>query len=200
MKSQFQREKKLRKSLRKIDSKFQKGGNIKYLLIDNDDRSNVFETDGNSVLLFNDGTTSTFNETYELVKKTKLASKCYFIAKTNIWYQFIYQDDIVYQYSCDGVFIRHIEQVQQLSDEQIRTLIKVDVHAGPPSTEFHPNPKYDKWENDLLRELENGNTSVYHIKSVIYNYEKLDEPPYLGGRWLSGFLNSFYPFAIRYCQ
>jgi len=175
--------------------------NRKYLLIDNDDaKSNVFEIDGNSVLYFNDRTNATFYETYELVKKYKLASKCYFITQTHLWYQFIYKEGIVYQYSCDGVFIRRIEQVQRLSDEQVRTFIKVDVHAGTPSTDLQPNPIYDKWENDLFTELENGNTTVDNIKRIIYNTENLPNPPYLGGRWLSGYLKGFakkYPQYIE---
>ena len=55
----------------------------------------------------------------------------------------------------------------------------------------------EKW---LVRELENVNTSVYHIKSEIYNYEKLDEPQYLGGRWLSGFLNNFTNKYPKYAE
>jgi hypothetical protein len=172
----------------------------KYLLIDNDNTSDVFERDGNSLLYFNDRTNATFYETYELVKKYKLASKCYFITQTHLWYQFIYKEGIVYQYSCDGVFIRRIEQVQRLSDEQVRTFIKVDVHAGTPSTDLQPNPIYDKWENDLFTELENGNTTVDNIKRIIYNTENLPHPPYLGGRWLSGYLKGFtkkYPQYIE---
>ena len=173
----------------------------KYSLIDKDDtKSNIFEIDGNSVLYFNDRTNATFYETYEQVKKNKLASKCYFITQTHIWYQLIYKEGIVYQYSCDGVFIRRIEQVQRLSDEQVRTLIKVDVHTGTPSTDLQTNPTYDKWENKLFTELENGNTTVDNIKRIIYNTENLHNPPYLGGRWLVGYLKSFtkkYPQYIE---
>jgi len=172
----------------------------KYLLIANDNTSDVFECDGNSVLYFNDQTNATFYETYELVKKYKLASKCYFIKQTHLWYQFIYKEGIIYQYSCDGCFIRRIEQVQRLSDEQVRTLIKVDVHAGTPSTHSQPNATYDKWENELFTELENGNTTVDNIKRIIYNTGNLPNPPYLGGRWLAGYLKGFtnkYPQYIE---
>ena len=200
MKSQFQRKNHKKKSLRQINSKIQKGGNRKYMLIDKDDVSNRFETDGSSLLYFNDRTNATFYETYDSIKRSGLASKCYFISHTNMWYQLIYKDGVVYQYSCDGLFVRRVEQVQQLSDEQVRALIKVDVHAGSPSTYSGENPTYDKWENALFTELENGNTTVDDIKRIIYNTENLPNPTSLGGRWLSGYLKGFTQKYPKYME
>ena len=143
------------------------------MLIDKDDTNNLFDIDGNIILLFNDKTTATFYETYESVKITRFASKCYFIERTHSWHQFIYKDKFVYQYSCNGIFIRRIEQVQRLSDYQIRTLINVDVRAKTPLTVTNLNSLYDKWENDLFMTLENSDTTVDNIKRIIYNTEYL---------------------------
>lgn len=164
---------------------------IKYRLIDPDTLSNTFEIDGNSILYFNDNTNGTFHDTYEIVKKTKTASKCYLIEHTKIWYQLIYKDLLVYQYSFNGTLVRRIEQIDKLSDEQIRDLIKVGVHSGTPSTDISLNPIYDIWEKNLLTALENGSVSVDSIKRVIYGTNNSHNQQYLGGRWLVGFLNGF---------
>lgn len=164
---------------------------IKYRLIDPDTPSNTFEIDGNSILCFNDNTNRTFRDTYENVKNTKTASKCYFIEHTKIWYQLIYKDLFVYQYSYNGTLMRRIEQIESLSDEQIRDLIKVGVHSGTPSTDSAQNPIYDIWEKNLLTALENGSVSVDSIKRVIYNTTNSPNQQYLGGRWLVGFIKGF---------
>lgn len=160
----------------------------KYRLIDPDNSSNIFEIDGDTILYFNDNTNGTFHNTYESIKNTKTASKCYFIKHTKMWYQLIYKNLLVYQYSFNGDFTRRIEI---LSDEQIRDLIKVGVHSGTPSTDISQNPRYDIWEKNLLKALENGSVSVDSIKRVIYNTDNSSNQPYLGGRWLVGFLNGF---------
>jgi hypothetical protein len=173
--------------------------NRTYILIDPDNSSNIFEINGSSILYFNDKTNGTFYETYEIVKKNKSASKCYYIEKTHMWYQLIYKDKCIYQYAFNGTLFRRIEQVERLSDENIRELMKVGVHSGTPSTDVVPNPIYDKWEKDLLTVLENGSISTDNIKRIIYNTDNIPNPPYLGGRWLVGFLNGFtnkYPQYI----
>lgn len=170
-----------------------------YKLIDPDNLSNIFQIHGSSILFFNDKTNGTFFDTYESVRKNKSASKCYYIDLNKMWYQLIYKHDSIFQYSYNGTLTRHIEHVQQISDEKIRELIKIGVHSGTASTDVAPNPIYDKWEKDLLTVLENGNISVDNIKRIIYNIDNKQNAPYLGGRWLIGFLHGFtkkYPQYI----
>ena len=162
-----------------------------YKLIDPDNSSNIFQIDGMSILFFNDKTTGTFYDTYESVRKNKSASKCYYIDLNKMWYQLIYKDQSIFQYSFNGTLTRQIDHIQQISDEKIRELIKIGVHSGTPSTDVVPNPIYDKWEKDLLTVLENGSISVDNIKRIIYNTDNMPNPPYLGGRWLMCFLQGF---------
>ena len=162
-----------------------------YTLKDPDNSSNIFHIDGSSILYFNDNTNGTLYNTYESVRKNKSASKCYFIDHNKMWYQLIYKEQSIFQYSFNGSLIRRIEHVQQISDEQIRELIKIDVHSGTPSTEAMPNPIYDKWEKGLLTVLDNGSISVDTIKRIIYNTDNIPNPQYLGGRWLMSFLQGF---------
>jgi hypothetical protein len=173
-------------------------GNKTFRLVNKDNALDFFQMVGNKILNFNDETNATFNETYDSVRSTRSASKCYFIEMTRTWYQLIYKDGLVYQYSYNGKLVRRVEVVTRLSDDQIRTLINVNVHSG--SGDQEDNPIYVKWENDLFRVLENGDTTVDNIKRIIYNTEKLPNPPYLGGRWLIGFLKSFtrkYPQYVE---
>jgi len=165
--------------------------NSVYKLIDPDNLSNILEIHGSSILYFNDRTNGTFFDTYETVRKNKSASKCYYIDHNKMWYQLMYKDQSLFQYSFHGSLIRRIEHVQQISDKQICELIKIDVHSGTPSTEAMPNPIYDKWEKGLLTVLENGSISVDTIKRIIYNTDNIPNPPYLGGRWLISFIQGF---------
>jgi len=162
-----------------------------FRFIDPDNLSNIFEINGSSILFFNDKTNGTFYDTYESVRKNKSPSKCYYIELNKMWYQLIYKEQSIFQYSFHGSCIRCVEHVQQISDEQIRDLIKIDVHSGTVSTDSQSNPIYDKWENSLLSILENGTISVDNIKRIIYNTDNKPNPPYLGGRWLIGFLHGF---------
>ena len=165
--------------------------NSTYMLLDPIESANIFEINGSSILYFNDRTNGTFYDTYQSVKKNKSASKCYYIDDNKMWYQLIYKEQLIFQYSFNGSFIRRIKQVQQLSDEKICELIKVGIHTGTPSTDVVSNPIYDKWEKNILTVLENGSISVDDIKRIIYNTDNISNPPYLGGRWLIGFLHQF---------
>jgi hypothetical protein len=91
-----------------------------YTLIDPERSSNQFDVSGSDYLAFNDGTYATFHEAYTNVEATRGASKC-FATESGMWYQLIFENSEVRQYSYNGATTRRVVRKQQhpsaLSDE-----------------------------------------------------------------------------------
>ncbi len=89
-----------------------------YSLIDPDRSSNQFDVNGSDFLAFNDGTYATFHDTYTNVEETRGASKC-FIIQSGMWYQLLFTNSEVRQYSYNGATIRRVVRKQHPTVESI---------------------------------------------------------------------------------
>ncbi len=168
---------------------------ITYALVDPDCTTNVFEVNGNDYLTFNDGTFATFHDTYTSVKKTQGASKCYLTA-SGAWYQMMLVHSDVRQYSHNGATTRRVVRKPHpnaLSDDEIRTLMKVSVHSSSDSDDG----EYRIWQSRLFDALESGRTTVDDIKRAMSGANQGDGP-YLGGRWLVAHVRAFASAHPKY--
>ena len=80
---------------------------VTYTLIDPDNAANHFDVIGSDYLSFNDGTYATFHDTYVHVQRTHGVSKC-FVVQSGMWYQLMFENSEVRQYSYNGATTRRI--------------------------------------------------------------------------------------------
>lgn len=175
-----------------------------YQLIDIDNRNDMIEIDGKTLLTFNDTTSNTMHDTYTAVlSKNGNASKCFSVSSTNSWYQLINHTPIVYQISHDGSKKR-IVRVAKLSDEEIKELLDVPVHSGPGTddTIITYTDKNDMvktfdsmtWTKHLYNALQTGRTTIDDINRIIRTSN------WLGGRWFVSHMRTFKKTYPEYNQ
>jgi hypothetical protein len=100
-------------------------------------RIHQFEVSGSTRLLFNDKTQATLHETFEHVKRTRGASKCFFVVRSvkflEAWSQLVFEDSEVCQYSFHGATKRLVTRKPNptiLSDDDIHAMIRPPAHSS----------------------------------------------------------------------